>query len=226
MTDVETTTRSFYGRSDRRKGWDHPVVRAFAAPKVAWVDERIGLAGKRVLEVGAGRGYFSHALLRHGDITVLDQSESELALNPAADKRVGDVYALPFESGSWDVVFSGNLLHHLDRPQDAVREMARVARHHVVFLEPNNRNPIFALGYYAPKLFVAHERNAPKYCKELLESLVAGAGLHLDAHTYQGGFVIPLGTETWMLPWSGAGSYASWSMFQIGIASHDVAAVS
>jgi ubiquinone/menaquinone biosynthesis C-methylase UbiE len=183
------------------------------------VDQRIGLAGKRVLEVGAGRGYFSHALLRHADVTVLDQSESELALNPAVHKHVGDVYALPFESRSCDVVFSGNLLHHLDRPLDAIREMARVARHHVVLLEPNNRNPIFALGYYAPWMFVAHERNAPKYCKELLETLIADAGLRLEAHTYQGGFVIPLGTESWMLPWSAADSYAPWSMFQIGIAS-------
>lgn len=76
---VERATRRFYLRSDRRKAWDDPVVRAFAAPKVAWVEARIGLAGKRVLEVGAGRGYFSHALMARSALTVLDQSPSEVA---------------------------------------------------------------------------------------------------------------------------------------------------
>ncbi|MEZ5097916.1 MAG: methyltransferase domain-containing protein [Nocardioides sp.] len=41
--------------------------------------------------------------------------------------RVGDVQALPFDDGSFDVVHAHQVLHHVADPVQSLREMARVA---------------------------------------------------------------------------------------------------
>jgi ubiquinone/menaquinone biosynthesis C-methylase UbiE len=40
----------------------------------------------------------------------------------------GDIFALPFEDASFDVVGTIRTLHHLDRPEQALRELIRVAK--------------------------------------------------------------------------------------------------
>jgi SAM-dependent methyltransferase len=53
-----------------------------------------------------------------------------------ADFQAADAEALPFRDASFDVVAVHDGLHHLERPDLAIREMARVARHGVLILEP------------------------------------------------------------------------------------------
>ncbi|MFN2616027.1 MAG: class I SAM-dependent methyltransferase [Thermoleophilaceae bacterium] len=93
----------------------------------------------RALEIGAGTGYFSLNLLRAGVIgqavatdispgmlSVLDESAEELGL-PVETARC-EASALPFEDGSFDLVFGHAVLHHLPDLEAAFREFRRVLR--------------------------------------------------------------------------------------------------
>ena len=54
---------------------------------------------------------------------------------PGADFREGIAESLPFENGSFDLVFLGHVLHETDDPVAALREARRVARLRVAILE-------------------------------------------------------------------------------------------
>src|SRR6187431_1524336 len=75
-----------------------------------------GLAGTRVLEVGAGSGRDSIELVRRGaTVWVVDYTPSALRLiakQPGGDRLLrvcGDAFQLPFADGSFDVVFHQGL---------------------------------------------------------------------------------------------------------------------
>ena len=66
------------------------------------------------------------------------------ACSTAAAPVCGSVLALPFGDGSFDAALCLEVLEHLDHPEDAVRELARVARRAVVFSVPHE--PYFRIG--------------------------------------------------------------------------------
>lgn len=101
-----------------------------------------GRGEARVLDVGTGRADMPIAFARAGwTTTALDSNDAVVRVARAAtagfnaiDVANGDARALPFDNGTFDVVHSSLLVHHLD-PDDAVtalREMARVSRIGVV----------------------------------------------------------------------------------------------
>ena len=142
--------KQFWEGIKERRSPDHPAVLAFVRPKLDILLEAMpncASQSRTMLEVGAGNGFFSHTFCAAFDLTCLDFSQNMLDRNPMpADRKVqGDAEKLPFEADSFDVVFCGNLLHHLEHPIVAVREMKRVARDHVVLIEPNALNPFMFL---------------------------------------------------------------------------------
>ena len=94
-------------------------------------------AGARVLDCAAGTGLFSLAAAqRAGSVLCTDQSEAMLDKARKKAKRRGisnitfaqrDITALPDPDGSFDAVIAGNVLHLLDDPGPAVRELWRAA---------------------------------------------------------------------------------------------------
>ncbi len=92
----------------------------------------------RILDVGCGPGTITVDLARvatQGSAVGLDRSESVIsearktagqANVTNVDLRVGDVYDLDFEAGSFDVVHAHQVLQHLSDPVAALREMRRV----------------------------------------------------------------------------------------------------
>jgi ubiquinone/menaquinone biosynthesis C-methylase UbiE len=93
----------------------------------------------RGLEIGAGTGYFTLNLLRAGvlreavatDISpgmlsALAASAAELEL--PVETRECDAASLPFDDGSFDLVFGHAVLHHLPDLARAFREFRRVLR--------------------------------------------------------------------------------------------------
>jgi ubiquinone/menaquinone biosynthesis C-methylase UbiE len=55
-----------------------------------------------------------------------------------ADLIEGDVLALPFEDGAFDLVCEYGVLHHIQTPARAVAEMLRVAKKAVFIADSNN----------------------------------------------------------------------------------------
>jgi SAM-dependent methyltransferase len=192
--------KAFWEGVKERRAPDHPVVLAFVRPKLDLVLDALpsGDAKPRtMLEVGAGNGFFSHALSRAFELTCLDFSQNMLDRNPLpAERKVrGDAEQLPFDADSFDVVFCGNLLHHLVEPIVAVREMARVARRYVVLIEPNAVNPLMFLFGALKKA----ERGTLKFTRRYLRNLGMDAGLHSVRMLTQG-FVLPNKTPEALLP--------------------------
>lgn len=89
--------------------------------------------GLRLLDVGCGTGHHLAQLRQRGfDVTGLDGSEEMLAVaranNPGVTIRQGDVEALPFPSGGFDVVLCIEVLRYLPGLAGCLREMARVLK--------------------------------------------------------------------------------------------------
>lgn len=64
--------------------------------RVNWIDERAGLAGKKVLDIGCGGGILSEAMAQRGaNVTGIDMGEAPLAVarlhqrNPASPSTTG-----------------------------------------------------------------------------------------------------------------------------------------
>jgi SAM-dependent methyltransferase len=94
--------------------------------------------GRPVLEVGAGSGRDTLALVRAGAIgVVLDYSPASLALVRELARRQGltvhlvqaDALAMPFREGTFEVVFHQGLLEHFRDPRPLLEENTRVTRH-------------------------------------------------------------------------------------------------
>jgi SAM-dependent methyltransferase len=96
--------------------------------------------GQQVLDIGSGPGTISIDLARRvrpGRVIGVDASAdiveqaAGLAASAAVDNvefRVGDAYALDFPDASFDIVHAHQVLQHLARPVDALREFRRVLR--------------------------------------------------------------------------------------------------
>jgi SAM-dependent methyltransferase len=102
-----------------------------ARDSVAQVAAHATLAGRLVLDVGGGPGYFADAFRAAGATYVaIDSDLSELsALRPPDEGSVlGDAQALPVRNGAVDVCFSSNLLEHVPSPWRMCDELVRVTR--------------------------------------------------------------------------------------------------
>jgi len=90
------------------------------------------LAGKRVLDVGCGKGRFARILKdRHPQAEVwgLDISAEMLRYVPQGiQTRQGVMTDLPFDDGWFDAVYATESLEHAVEIEAAVREMCRVVR--------------------------------------------------------------------------------------------------
>jgi len=94
--------------------------------------------GQRVLDVGSGPGTITIDLAQSvspGEVTGLDAAADvvEKATALAGERgvenvafRVGDAYALDAADGTYDIVHAHQVLQHLGRPVDALREFRRV----------------------------------------------------------------------------------------------------
>jgi ubiquinone/menaquinone biosynthesis C-methylase UbiE len=92
---------------------------------------------KRVLEVGSGTGHDSVTLSSLGaKSTALDLTRVALEItratasecNADVDLIAGDTLNLPFQSDTFDVVFSQGLLEHFSDPAPVIKEQTRVVR--------------------------------------------------------------------------------------------------
>ena len=85
---------------------------------------------RRVLEVGGGEGELAERIANELGIEVIgvDQSEGmvEIQRSKGVDARVGDVRALPFDDGEFDLVVAAWMLYHVEDLDRALAELARV----------------------------------------------------------------------------------------------------
>jgi SAM-dependent methyltransferase len=160
----------------------HPVVAAYADPKVEFIERHIPLRGK-ILDVGCGNGIYTIRLARGGaEVTGLDYSNPLLRQNPHRRLVRGDATRLPFPDGWFDCVFEANVLHHVGERESVIREMARTSSRYVVLLEPNRYNPLM----FGLSVVVRAEIGGLKSCVSRLRREVQACGLRLIADITMG----------------------------------------
>lgn len=152
---------------------DHPValLRAENHIRAPWVNQQIKQHfGKpaAVLDIGCGAGFLSNYLASEGHTVFgVDLSESSLRVAGAHDHtgkacyRHGNAYNLPYAEKSFDVACAMDILEHVEKPAQLIREAARVLRPNgLFFFHTFNRNLLsYLIVIKGVDWFV---RNAPK----------------------------------------------------------------
>jgi SAM-dependent methyltransferase len=87
------------------------------------------LAGKVLLDLGCGPGYYTAALRAHGATVIpVDNSADELGDRPPEGALLADAAALPLETGSADGIVCSNLLEHAPDAEGVIREIERLLK--------------------------------------------------------------------------------------------------
>ena len=120
--------------------------------RLDWIDRHVGLAGKRVLDVGCGGGLLSEGMaVRGAAVTGIDLSEKPLGVaklhllesGEKVDYRKIAVEQLAEEMpGAFDAVTCMEMLEHVPDPSSIVRACASLVKPGgEVFFSTLNRNP-------------------------------------------------------------------------------------
>ncbi len=116
------------------------------ARRVRLIEERIPLAGRRILDVGCGVGqYVRHMRELPATVYGIDIERRRVVdgARHLAGLMVASAEALPFAEGSFDIVVLNEVLEHVRDERATLREAARVlpVGGHVVIYAPNRWFP-------------------------------------------------------------------------------------
>ncbi|MFJ8001810.1 class I SAM-dependent methyltransferase [Streptomyces sp. NPDC096310] len=185
MAHDHTQVREFFGA--RAAGWDTRFPGD--GPAYAAAVAELGLRpGDAVLDAGCGTGRalpsLRDAVGERGSVLGADLTpEMLVAAVQAGRHRTGrlllaDVSRLPVRSRALDAVFGAGLIAHLPRPQENLRELARVVR-------PGGRLALFhplgraALAARQGRRITEDDLRA----EPRLRPLLAGAGWRMESYT-------------------------------------------
>lgn len=115
--------------------WDAMRARLFSdevrerALRIAAVEP-----GRTAADIGAGTGFLTAGLLRHGlNVIAVDHSSEMLAemarkfdVGGRLQVKQGESERLPIPDGAVDYAFANMYLHHVESPGAAIREMTRI----------------------------------------------------------------------------------------------------
>jgi len=151
----ETDTESFRRTADDAARLGHPsyVWRAGQERRLALVRQWAQLDGARILDAGCGVGMYTEQFRRFSPhVTGV---EIDLAVARQASTRlpgivVAPAEALPFIDGSFDVLFSHEVIEHATDDAAAAAEMLRVVAPggRIVIFCPNRLYPFETHGHY------------------------------------------------------------------------------
>ncbi len=169
--------------------------------RLNWIDERVGLAGKRVLDVGCGGGILSESMARRGaTILGIDMGAAPLAVGRLHAEKTG-VQAISYQQitveqlaaeqpHSFDVVTCMEMLEHVPDPAaiiQACQQLVKPDGH--VFFSTINRNPkayVFAIlgAEYLLRLLPKGTHDYHKFIRPSeLATWIRAAGLNLKEST-------------------------------------------
>ena len=160
------------------------------------------LAGRSILDMGCGDGYYTIRYWDQGRPRALTGVDGATAAIRVASERkqqrpirfeVADVHALPFPNNSFDLALVQSILHHDDDPADIVREAFRVAPV-ILIHEPNGYN--FGLKILEKTSRYHREHGEKSYTSRQLVRWVEQAGGEVQWRRYAG--FVPMFCPDWL----------------------------
>jgi ubiquinone/menaquinone biosynthesis C-methylase UbiE len=104
-------------------------------------------SGSTLLDSGCGDGWDAYLRKKYfKKITATDIETNPNWKNlslPGLVFKKADSEKLKFKNKSFDTVIEKDMLHHASNPEDALKEMVRVAKRRVIVIEANRYNPLF-----------------------------------------------------------------------------------
>lgn len=138
--------RRFYGIQYSGPMYASATDESLTAIRLCKFIQDYGLAHKRVLEVGCGRGRFQHLVPNWFGIDLAEEAGREVRKPFAAATAT----ALPFKGFSFDVVWSIHALEHVAGAEGALAEILRVLKPGgLAYLDPAWQCRPWAAGGYA-----------------------------------------------------------------------------
>jgi ubiquinone/menaquinone biosynthesis C-methylase UbiE len=188
-------------------GYDHhphsgytPAAFRHYVRQLALLDALAGIEFRSALDVGCAEGYFMEIVRKRFGGEVWGVDLSPVALAKAHDKHgltvaAADATRLPFADGSFDVVYSTEVIEHVLDPDLMVSELRRVARDTVLVTTPvsqtedehepdfelraeghvNNFDPVTVRRLFGPEAHLGSFR-----CNATL-ALIVGVGRYLPS---------------------------------------------
>lgn len=119
----------------------------------ALIRETKALKPRSILDAGCGEGFILEKLRGEniGDELVgIDFSKRAIQIGKRLHRHLslkqGTIYHIPFEANSFDLVICCEVLEHLEYPEKAMSELARVTRKYCIISVPNE--PWFRLANF------------------------------------------------------------------------------
>jgi len=142
------------------------------------------IKGKKILDVGCGKGSLSFYLAQEGaDVIGIDLSSNFIEFCQEEAKKLGfsiefremNAQIPEFEENTFDIIVGSRVIHHLPDIKLFFKECKRLLKHKgfITFVEPLKKNPIVELNrkYFAPKSRTRHEHplfiSDVKYAEEI-----------------------------------------------------------
>lgn len=171
MPVSDKTQRMYWERDHSFRDIRHPIVGFFASQRWDYIRKYLDFDDmSEVLDLGSGEGLSSYYAPKHWKVTSVDAALPMLTNNPNTRRVIADAYNLPFPDNHFDLVSCWELLHHIQNPSDAFRELHRVTKKAALVFEPNPYNPAQLAFSYFDKEHAWVRRNTFSFLPKLARS--------------------------------------------------------
>lgn len=175
-------TGNHYDKYASQNGIERRMMQGFLSTLDEMVD---GLSPRSVLEVGAGEGEILQRIsTRFPEAATIgiDLPDDDLAAEwerRGVTAEFGDVTALRFDDGQFDLVLAIEVLEHVPQPERALAEIARVCSGTVVLSVPFE--PVWRVGNMARGRYLRQLGNTPGHVNHWHRwSFAKAVGRHFD----------------------------------------------
>ncbi|MBI4330055.1 MAG: class I SAM-dependent methyltransferase [Chloroflexi bacterium] len=134
-----------------------------------------------ILDIGCGTGSNLRSWESHGEVLGLDNSPQALSfcrMKGNTNLLKGDAAVLPFRDNTFEVIIALDMLEHMEKDEDTVREFFRVCRPggHLLLTVP-----ALMFLWSQHDMALHHKR---RYSRNQLESLVSRGGFRIERMSF------------------------------------------